>query len=391
MLKNRRRALSLLERGRGSLDWIVVLTTAALIVIGLIAIANATMDPYAVGEEEGLFGVLSRLTSDSFYWQLLWVGIGLVAIVLILLFDYRVYGELAPYIYGVALLLLVLVLFQSAGRGNVRAWFSWLDGNRSFQPSELCKVAMILTLARHVSRHEGPIRTLKDFLPVLLHFALPFGLVVAQGDYGTALVFAAIFAGILFVSGLSWKIIVGLVLTGGTACVAIYPFLSDFRKQRILTFLNPALDESGSGYQVRYSKIAIGSGQATGKGLFQEGAISQLDFVPEKHTDFIFSVTAESVGFIGCALIIALYFLLIVRLFLLSYKVQDRFGALIIAGVASMLLFHIFENIGMTIGVMPVTGIPLPFLSYGGSSMLANMAAIGLVLNVVKRQQRGVL
>ena len=142
---------------------------------------------------------------------------------------------------------------------------------------------------------------------------------------------------------------------------------------------------------MRYSKIAVGSGQAAGKGLFQEGAISQLDFVPEKHTDFIFSVTAESVGFIGCLLIVVLYFLLILRLFTLSYMVKDRFGSLIIAGVASMFLFHIFENIGMTIGIMPVTGIPLPFMSYGGSNMLANLAAVGLVLNVVKRQQRTVL
>lgn len=391
MLRNRRRSLSLVDRNRGKLDLIVVLTTAALIFIGLIAIANATMDPYAVGEGEGLFGVLSRLTSDSFYWQLLWVGIGLAAIVLIMLFDYRIYGELSPYIFGAAILLLVLVLFQSAGRGNVRAWFSWLGGSRSFQPSEICKVAIILTLAWHVSRRDGPITKLKDFLPVLLHFAIPFGLVVAQGDYGTALVFVAIFAGILFVSGLGWKIIVGMVLAGGTACVAIYPFLSEFRQERILSFLDPSRDTSGTGYQVRYSKIAVGSGQVTGKGLFQEGAISQLDFVPEKHTDFIFSVTAESVGFVGCMFIIALYFVLILRLFYLAYKVTDRFGSLIIAGVASMLLFHIFENIGMTIGIMPVTGIPLPFLSYGGSSMLANMAAIGFVLNVVKRQQRTVL
>ena len=391
MLRSRSRSLSLADRNRGKLDLPIVGLTAALVVIGLIAIANATMDPYASSEGEGIFGLFSRLTSNSFYWQLAWVVVGVIAIVLIMLFDYRIYGELAVYIYGVALLLLVLVLFQSAGRGNVRAWFSWMDGNRSFQPSEICKVAIIISLAWHISRHNGPILKLRDFLPVLLHFSIPFGLIVAQGDYGTALVFAAIFAGMLFVAGLSWKIIVGLVVTGATGCVAMWPFLSEFRQERILNFIDPARDTSNTGYQVRYSKIAVGSGQLTGKGLFQEGAISQLDFVPEKHTDFIFSVTAESVGFIGSMIIIALYFLLILRLFYLSYKVKDEFGSLIIAGVASMLLFHIFENIGMTIGIMPVTGIPLPFLSYGGSSMLANLAAIGLVLNVVKRQPRTVL
>lgn len=391
MLRNHRRSLSLENRNRGHLDIPLVLLTATLVIFGLIAVANATIDPYAGSDRSGLFGVLDRLTTNSFYWQLAWVGVGIAAIVLIMLFDYRIYGELAIWIYGAALVLLVLVLFQTAGRGNVKAWFSWMGGNRSFQPSEICKLAIIISLARQISRHDGPIVKLRDFFPVLLNFAIPFALVVLQDDIGTALVFAAIFLGMLFVSGLGWKLIAGLAATGVTACVAVWPFLSEFRQDRVLDFLDPARDTSGTGYQVRYSKIAVGSGQAAGKGLFQEGAISQLDFVPEKHTDFIFSVTAESVGFIGCLLIVVLYFLLILRLFTLSYKVKDRFGSLIIAGVASMFLFHIFENIGMTIGIMPVTGIPLPFMSYGGSNMLANLAAVGLVLNVVKRQQRTVL
>ena len=391
MLRSRNRALSLGRQSQGRMDVPLMLITAALTVIGLIAVANATIDPYAVSEGTGIFSVLSRLTSNSFYWQLAWVGVGLVAIVLIQIFDYRVYGELAVYIFGVALALLVLVLFQTAGRGNVTAWFSWMGGSRSFQPSEVCKIAIILTLAKHISRHDGPIVKLKQFLPVLVHFAIPFGLGLAQDDVGTALVVLAIFLGMLCVSGLGWKIIAGLGITGVTACVVIWPFLSEFRQDRVLNFLNPSRDTSGTGYQVRYSKIAVGSGQLTGKGLFQEGAISQLDFVPEKHTDFIFSVTAESVGFVGCLLIIVLYLALVLRLFYLSYKMQDRFGALIIAGVASMFLFHIFENIGMTIGLMPVTGIPLPFMSYGGSNMLANLAAVGLVLNVVRHQQKTVL
>lgn len=391
MLRNRSRALSLGRQSHGRLDMPLILTVAALTFIGLVAVANATIDPYADSEGTGIFSVLSRLTSNSFYWQLAWVGVGLAAIVLIQVFDYRIYGELAVYIFGFALALLVLVLFQTAGRGNVTAWFSWLGGSRSFQPSEVCKIAIILTLAKHIARYDEPIVKLKDFIPVLIHFAIPFGLVLAQDDVGTALVFLAIFLGMLFVSGLGWKIIVGLGITGATACVAIWPFLSEFRQDRVLDFLNPLRDTSGTGYQVRYSKIAVGSGQLTGKGLFQEGAISQLDFVPEKHTDFIFSVTAESVGFAGCILIVALYLALVLRLFYLSYKMQDRFGSLIIAGVASMFLFHVFENIGMTIGLMPVTGIPLPFISYGGSSMLANLAAVGLVLNVVRNQQKTVL
>ena len=377
--------------GVGRTDWILILIVALLTGIGLIAVANATIDPYAVSEGTGIFAVLSRLTTNSFYWQTAWVGVGLVAIFFIMLFDYRIYGELALYVFLAALALLGLVLLQDAGRGGVTAWFSWMGGSRSFQPSEVCKVAIIISLAKHVSSFNGPITKLKQFLPVFVHFAIPFGLIILQDDYGTAMVFLAIFLGILFVSGLSWKLIFGLGLVGASACVAIWPFLSEFRQDRVLNFINPARDTSNTGYQVRYSKIAIGSGQMSGKGLFQEGAISQLDFVPEKHTDFIFSVTAESVGFVGCLVIVLLYLALILRLFYLSYKMNDRFGGLIIAGVASMFLFHIFENIGMTIGLMPVTGIPLPFLSYGGSSMLANLAAIGLVLNVVKHQQKTVL
>lgn len=391
MLRSRSRHLSLIDRTRGKLDVPLMLITAALLITGVIAIANATTDPYASSEGVGIFSVLSRLTSKSFYWQLAWVAVGTVAIAMIMLFDYRIYGELVVYVYGAMLLLLVLVLFQTAGRGNVKAWFSWMGGERSFQPAELCKVATILTLAKHISRYDHPIVKLKEFLPVLVHFAIPFALVMVQGDVGTALVFIAIFLGMLFVSGLGWKLIVGLGVAGTSACVAVWPFLSEFRQDRVLNFLDPSRDTAKTGYHVRYSKIAVGSGQVTGKGLFKEGAISQLDFVPEKNTDFIFSVTAESVGFIGCLLIVLLYFALIVRLFYLSYKTKDRFGSLIIAGVASMFLFHAFENIGMTIGLMPVTGIPLPFLSYGGSNMLASMAAIGLVLNVVKRQQGTVL
>lgn len=391
MLRSKNRMLSPGQRSRGKMDLWLILITSALVAIGLVAVANATIDPYAVSEGTGIFSVLSRLTSNSFYWQLAWVGVGLVAIVLIQLFDYRIYGEMAIYLFGAALLLLLVVLFQEAGRGNVTAWFSWMDGTRSFQPSEICKVAIIITLAKHISKNDGPIVKFKDFIPVFIHFAIPFLLIIAQDDVGTALVFLAIFLGMLFVSGLGWKIIAGLGVAGVTACVAIWPFLSEFRQERVLNFINPSRDTSGTGYQVRYSKIAVGSAQMTGKGLFQEGAISQLDFVPEKHTDFIFSVTAESVGFVGCMLILALYLALILRLFYLSYKMKDRFGALIIAGVASMFLFHIFENIGMTIGLMPVTGIPLPFMSYGGSSMLANLAAIGLVLNVVRNQQKNVL
>lgn len=387
MLFRRRRDL-FSKRGKNKSDWILIITLALLLFIGVLAISNATADPYAAGEGTGILNLLSRMLTYSTQLQLIWVCVGLAALlVLTFAFDYRIYGEIALIIYIGANLLLAVTLFLPKVAG-INAWIK-LIGDRTFQPAELCKVAIIVTLAKHLSDRKERITTLRDFLPYFVHFAVPFALVVLQDDYGTAMVFACIFVGMLFVAGMSWQLFVGLGLTAAVACVAVWPFLSDFRQNRVLDFLDPTRAVETSGHQVYYSKIAIGSGQFSGKGMFVEGSISQLDFVPEKHTDFIFAVTAESIGFIGCLLLVLLYLTLLVRLFYVSSKIGDPFGSLIVAGVASMFLFHIFENIGMTIGLMPVTGIPLPFLSYGGSNLLANMCAMGLVFNVIRNQQRG--
>ncbi len=376
-----------MNRGKSRPDWCLLLCLVALLAVGVMAISNATADPYAQTEGEGLLAQLSRVLSYSTRLQLIWIAVGTVAMLAVTyLLDYRVYGEFAVPIYIAANLLMLLMLVLPKVRG-IGAFLQW-GQDRTFQPSEVCKVAIILTLAKHVSMREEPIRTLKQAIPYLLHILIPFVIVILQDDYGSAFVFAAIFIGVLFVAGMSWKLFLGLGGAVAVACVSAWPFLSDWRRSRILDFLQPDRDIQGTGLQVYYSKIAVGSGQITGKGLLQEGAISQLDFVPEKHTDFIFAVTAESVGFLGCLLILLLYLTLLLRLLYVAYKTQDAFGRYIIAGVAAMLAFHIVENIGMTIGLMPVTGIPLPFLSYGGSNLLANMAAMGLVFNVIKNRQR---
>lgn len=372
------------------MDWCLLLCMVCLLVIGILAISNATADPYAQTEGDGLLARISGLTSRSATLQLIWVSVGTVALLLVtFLFDYRVYGEFWVILYIVANLLLAMVLLLPKVRG-ISAFLQW-GGTQTFQPSELCKVAITITLAKHMSLKEERITSLRQFLVYFVHFAIPFALVILQDDYGSAFVFAAIFIGMLFMSGISWKLLVGLGAAGAAVCVGAWPFLSEFRRNRVLDFLYPDRDISGSGLQVYYSKIAVGSGELTGKGMLQEGAISQLDFVPEKHTDFIFAVTAESVGFLGCLVILALYLTLLLRLFYLAYKTKDKFGSCIIAGVASMFLFHVLENIGMTIGIMPVTGIPLPFLSYGGSNLLANMCAMGLVFNVLRNRQRSLL
>ena len=217
---------------------------------------------------------------------------------------------------------------------------------------------------------------------------MPLLLVLRQPDWGTAMVYIAIVAGMLFAAGLDWRF--GVV--GVSGFLASIPLLwnfvlNEFQRERVLVFLDPSRDLQGSGLQVLKSRVAIGSGGLFGKGFFQEGALSQLDYIPEKHNDFIFAVAGETMGFVGCLVIVALFLVLILRMMQQAGRARDRFGMLVIVGVVSMFLFHIFENIGMTIGLMPVTGIPLPFLSYGGSNMLTNMIAVGLVLNIAMRRE----
>lgn len=373
----------------GYLDWILLVLVTVLIGIGVVAIANATADPYQ-GTETGLFGILERINPYYVRLQLIWIGVGLLLMVAVTLLDYHFYGEMWLYVFLGCVALLVLVLLIGGGRSGVKGWFSAeIAGNvRQMQPAEFAKIAIIIVLAKQLSKDPRPMTKVKDLLIVLFFLAVPTGLVAMAQEYGSAMVYLAIFIGMLFMAGTSWKLLVGLATTGILALVPLWQIQPDWRKQRILSYLNPAQVSSDASYQVDQSKMAIGSGQTNGKGLFREGAISQLDFVPAKHTDFIFSSLAESIGFVGCLVVVGLYFLLIIRLLMLAKKSTDKFGSLIIVGVASMFTFHIFENIAMTIGIMPVTGIPLPFMSYGGSAMLTNMMAIGLVCNVCMRPQK---
>lgn len=373
----------------GQIDWLLILLVVGLIAIGLVAIANATADPYQ-GTEEGLFGILERINPYYVRLQAIWVLAGSVLLVGVVLFDYHLYGELWFYIFLGCTALLILVWAIGGGTGGNTGWFQATIGGdlRQLQPAEFAKLAVIIVLAKQMTKEERPIRKVKELVILLIYLAVPTLLVAASGEYGSAMVYIAIFVGMLFMAGTSLKLIIGLATTGVLSLVPLWMSLSQWRKNRILQVLDPSRVSSDSSYQIDQSKIAIGSGQWSGKGLFREGAISQLDFVPAKHTDFIFSVTAESVGFIGCILIVALYFFLVIRLLMLAMKTTDRFGSLIIVGVASMFAFHIFENIGMNIGIMPIAGIPLPFMSYGGSSMLTNLAAIGLVCNVCMRPQK---
>ena len=247
---------------------------------------------------------------------------------------------------------------------------------------------MIICLARMLADHKGGFRTWRSLLPVAGLMLPPFILVFIQPDLGTSLVFAAICFGMLFLSGLRMRIVKQALC----ALVAFFPvlwffLLHDYQKTRILVLFDPDVDPFGSGYHVIQSKISIGSGGFIGQGLF-EGTQSQLNFLPENHTDFIFSVIGEELGFVGAIFLLFLYFLLLYRTIVVSRSAGDAFGSLLACGIFSMWLFQVFINVGMTLGIMPVTGIPLPFISYGGSALMVNMICAGILMNIYLRRKK---
>ena len=274
-------------------------------------------------------------------------------------------------------------------RNRVRGARSWIDlGFSSIQPSEFAKIGVIISFAKFLENREKKLQTVKDIILPAVFVGVPTALVLTEPDLGGAMVFLSIFAGMVFAAGISYR----LILLGIAAGIAAIPpawmfLLEEHQKTRLLVFMNPGIDPLGGGYHVIQSMIAVGSGRLLGKGLYQ-GTQNKLDFLPAQHTDFIFSVLGEELGFVGAVVLIFFLFLMLYRILDAARQAKDRFGYLIVIGVLSMFTFQIFENIGMTIGIMPITGLTLPFVSYGGSSLLANMLAIGLVINVGMRRQR---
>ena len=324
--------------------------------------------------------------------QLIWIIVGIIAMFVMIFFDYELYGKYANVLYMANIILLTLtLLLAQAGRGGMTAFFSW-GSDRGFQPSEFGKVIIIIAFAKAFSVRVKPVMTLRDVIPLGLYMAIPMMLVVAQPDVGTALVYLAVFCIMIWVSGTNWKLIAGVIGTGILILIPVWYFLNNaagdnFRLTRILIWLDPEAypDEAR---QVINGQIALGSGGLFGKGLVSPGSFASLGYISDDHTDFIFAVVGEAFGLVGaCGLVLA-YGLLFARLIYLSFKVQDPFGSYVIIGVFAMFLFHVVENIGMVIGLLPVTGIPLPFMSYGGSNMLTNMMAIGLAQNVAMRSRK---
>nr|MDD6336677.1 rod shape-determining protein RodA [bacterium] len=371
---------------------ILPLIIALLCIFSIVSI-GASMNKPMVGDE-GFFEKIRLLLAPSYVGlQTLWSVLGMGLMLAIGLIDYRLYGKLARWIYWANIAMLVLVLLVGSNQRGTTGWIKlpFLEkilGERTIQPSELAKIALILWLGKQISRYEGGIQSFKQFLPLLCGFGLPFILILLQPDFGTAMVYLSIFVVMLFIGGINWKLMA--ICAGGVAGavpLAWFVLFSDTQKLRILTFMGLELDADAA-YHLNKSTMAIGSGGLTGKGVFDTGSMGQLNFLPEKHTDFIFSIVGEAFGFIGVVLLIGLYVWLVLHLIRIAMSTQDRFGSLVCVGVVSMEMAHIFENIGMTMGVMPITGIPLPFMSYGGSSMMANMIAMGIIISISRRRPR---
>jgi rod shape determining protein RodA len=357
------------------LDVVLLGATAGIAVIGVLMVYAATRGP---GGDQ---------PADTYYLkrQAVFFVAGLGVMALTALVDYRRYQAFAPVIYGtgVALLGLVLSPLGSARKGT-QAWFEF--GVFQLQPSEFAKLALIIGLSALMARFRWEVDVRRLFL-CLLVAGLPLGLVMLQPDLGTALVMVAIIAGILVVGGARFRQIGALALLGVVAAVAVLQsgLLEDYQRARLTSFLDQSTDLQGSAYNQNQSLIAIGAGGIFGQGLF-EGTQTRLQNVPEQHTDFIFTAVGEELGLLGTGTLLALFAIIVFRIWRTAQLSRDPFGTLVCAGVLAMLLFQVFQNAGMTMGIMPVTGIPLPFVSYGGSSALANFAAIGLVLNVHMRR-----
>ncbi len=357
-----------------NLDWYLIGATLLLMLGGLGLIGSAT---YSYAQSSGQFWHVQR--------QSIFMLVGLVLVIFSLRYDYHQLKHYAKYLYIFNLLLLVAVMFFGHTQLGAQRWIQL--GPISFQPSEFSKVMLTICLATFMERRIEWLESLKDYLPIFLYTLLPFVLVMKQPDLGTSLAFMAILGGMVFVSGFRYKWFAALFAAGVALLPAFWLVLQDYQKNRLRVFLNPELDPFGSGYHVIQAKIAIGSGALFGKGWLA-GSQSQLNFLPENHTDFIFSVLGEEFGFVGTTCVLLLYLIIIWRGITIAINADDDFGTLLAVGATSLFMFHIFVNIGMNAGVMPVTGVPLPFLSYGVSSLITNLGLVAILLNIRVREQR---
>jgi rod shape determining protein RodA len=399
-------------------DLLLWIATGALILIGFLAIFSST------------YSMQLRAAGDPWFFvkrQLLSLLVGGAGLAIFAYIDYKHLKRVSFVFYALMLVLLVLILFVGGGRESAQRWFQ--IGIFSFQPSELSKIVIVLCLAAFLSARQK-MKSLWDGLLLLGLIGVPFLLIFKQPDLGTALVFIFIMMGmlassefssklllimvtpiisillrpffyvwigylvllavVLFMSKSSlwdWILILGVNIAVGVALPYIWGLLKGYQRQRILSFLDPSSDPQGAGYHGLQSLIAVGSGGFFGKG-FLRGTQTQLQFIPEQHSDFVFAAIGEEFGFLGAAVVLALFALFIWRALAIAGEANDPFGYLLASGIVSMTAFHVFANIGMTLGLLPVVGMPLPFMSFGGSSLMMNMIAVGMLQSIAMRRRK---
>lgn len=349
-------------------DWFLLGCVLLIATLGVIEIYSATHNTRFAGMHMR---------------QVLWISIGLALMLAATLLDYHTLLDQAPALYvgTVALLAVVLVVGHTAF--GSRRWIRL--GDLTFQVAELAKLAIIIVLARYLSEIRTDRILLPDLIKVAFLAGIPMGMVALQPDLGTALTFVPIVAVGIFLAGLRARHAFAALLLGALLLPVGWQVLRPYQRERLLTFAHPQEDPLGSGYQITQSKIAVGSGGFWGKGV-KQGSQNQLGFIPVRHTDFIFAAFAEEQGFAGVVVALLLYLMVFLRLFHNAQTAQDRAGMFLVMGVLSLLAFHLLVNVGMVIGYMPVTGIPLPLMSYGGSVTLATFLALGLIMNVRLRR-----
>jgi len=351
-----------------SLDLGLAVSALLLAVIGLATVHSAS----------------AEMTVDYFPRQAAWVGIGLVLLLAAVSIDYHVLLDLSIVLYVLGLIFLVAVLFIGVERGGAANWIQ--IGPWQFQPSEFAKLATALFLARYLASISSRFLDLRQIFTVVLIVGLPIVLVAIEPDMGGAAMYTPLVAGMLLVAGVRMRLLVTAALIGILLGAGVWAFgMKPYQHQRVLTFLYPESDPLGAGYQVRQSKIAVGSGELVGKGYMQ-GTQSQLRFLPARHTDFILAVLAEEWGFVGVLTVLGLYVLYIRSAARIAMRARDRAGILLATGLLSVTCFHVLYNSAMVVGYLPITGIPLPFLSYGGSFTMVSFIATGIILGVDLRR-----
>lgn len=348
-------------------DWWLLLSLVAIMVIGFINLNSA-----------------SAAAGYSFQWkQLQWYIIGMAGMIVTLLMDYRILTVYSVYIYLGTVISLLLVLFMGKSVGGSQRWLSL--GFMNLQPSELAKLSMVIVLSSYFYHDDRPQYGLLDLWRPFVLTGIPVLLIYLQPDLGTALLLVAIFASLVYIARIKWT----AVLTVLGAIMAVLPLgwklLKPYQRRRIETFLNPESDPFGAGYHVLQSKIAVGSGQLIGKG-YMAGTQAHLNFLPEVHTDFAFSIWTEEWGFIGAMVLLGAYFFILARGLMIAQQSKERFGTFLAFGITAMIFWQVVVNVGMVTGLMPVVGIPLPLISYGGSSVMTTLIGLGLLLNIRTRR-----